>query len=87
MDNTTTSTVDPPVVGGESSHQELAERLVERARADGLELTGPNGLLAGLTRRVLETALETELTEHLGYEPGDPVGRGSGNSRNGRSTK
>lgn len=73
MDNTTTSTVDPPVVAPESD-QELAER----ARAEGLEPTGPNGLLTGLTRRVLETALETELTEHLGYEPGDPVGRGVG---------
>ena len=86
MDNTTTSTVDPLVVAGESD-QELAELLVERARAEGLELTGPNGLLTGLTRRVLETALETELTEHLGYEPGDSAGRGSGNSRNGRTTK
>lgn len=86
MDNTTTSTVDPPAVTPESD-KELAEQLVERARSEGLELTGPNGLLTGLTRRVLETALETELTEHLGYEPGDPAGRGSGNSRNGRSTK
>jgi putative transposase len=86
MDNTTTSTVDPPVVTPESD-RELAEQLMERARAEGLELTGPNGLLTGLTRRVLETALETELTEHLGYESGDPAGRGSGNSRNGRSTK
>lgn len=86
MDNTTTSTVDPPVVTPESD-EELAEQLVERARAGGLELTGPNGLLTGLTRRVLETALETELTEHLGYEPGDPAGRGSGNSRNGRTKK
>lgn len=86
MDNTTTSTVDPPAVT-EESDRELAEQLVERARAEGLELTGPNGLLTGLTRRVIETALETEMTEHLGYEPGDPAGRGSGNSRNGRSSK
>jgi putative transposase len=86
MDNTTTSTVDPPAVT-EESDRELAEQLVERARNEGLELTGPNGLLTGLTRRVIETALETEMTDHLGYEPGDPVGRGSGNSRNGRSSK
>jgi putative transposase len=86
MDNTTTSTVDPPAVT-EESDRELAEQLVERARSEGLELTGPNGLLTGLTRRVIETALETEMTEHLGYEPNDPVGRGSGNSRNGRTTK
>ena len=86
MDSTNGSTVDPAVVPSESD-EELAEQLVERARSEGLELTGPNGLLTGLTRRVLETALETELSDHLGYEPGDPAGRGSGNSRNGRSTK
>jgi transposase-like protein len=86
MDNTTSSTVDRPVMAGETD-QELAEQLVERARAEGLELTGPNGLLTGLTRRVIETALESELTDHVGYEPGDPAGRGSGNSRNGRTTK
>ena len=86
MDSTTTSTVDPPAVT-EESDRELAEQLVERARSEGLELTGPNGLLTGLTRRVIETALETEMTEHLGYELGDPAGRGSGNSRNGRSSK
>jgi transposase-like protein len=36
---------------------------------------------------VLERALSVEMTEHLGYEKGDPVGRGSGNSRNGTSGK
>ena len=73
MDNTTSSTVDRPVMAGETD-QELAEQLVERARAEGLELTGPNGLLTGLTRRVIETALESELTDHVGYEAGDPAG-------------
>jgi putative transposase len=86
MDDTTASTVDPPVVPREFD-EELAEQLVERARSEGLELTGPDGLLTGLTRRVLETALDAELTDHLGYEAGDPAGRGSGNSRNGRSAK
>jgi transposase-like protein len=86
MDSTNGSTVDPAVVPSESD-EELAGQLVEWARSEGLELTGPNGLLTGLTRRVLETALETELSDHLGYEPGDPAGRGSGNSRNGHSTK
>jgi putative transposase len=46
----------------------LAEQLVATARARGVELTGPGGLLTGLTRQVLETALETEL--------GEPRGRG-----------
>jgi len=86
MDNKMSSTVDPPAVGRDFD-EELAEQLVERARAEGVELTGPDGLLTGLTRRVLETALDAEMSDHLGYEPGDPAGRGSGNSRNGRSTK
>ena len=40
-----------------------------------------------MTKAVLERALAEELTEHLGYEPGDPAGRGSGNSRNGYTPK
>ena len=49
------------------------------------ELVGPNGLLNQLTKNVLETALDAEMTEHLGYDKHDPAGRGSGNSRNGSS--
>jgi transposase-like protein len=49
-------------------------------------LTGPGGLLTGLTRPVLQTPLETELTEHLGHEHGGTPGSG-GNVRNGRSPK
>ena len=48
--------------------QHLAPQLVETARAEGVELVGPGGLLAGLTKTVLETALEAEMTEHLGYD-------------------
>jgi putative transposase len=61
--------------------------LVEQARAEGVELVGPGGLLTGLTKTVLETALEAELSEHLGYDKHDPVGRNRGNSRNGTRTK
>ena len=43
----------------------------------GLSLTGPDGLLKQLTKTVLETALNEEMTEHLGYEKHDPAGRGS----------
>jgi transposase-like protein len=50
-----------------------------------VQLTGPDGLLTGLTRRVLETALEVERTEHLGHEPGERAV--SGNVRNGRTRK
>jgi transposase-like protein len=67
--------------------RDWAEELVARARAEGVELTGEGGLLTGLVRQVLQTGLEVELEEHLGYEPHDPAGRGSGNSRNGRSRK
>jgi putative transposase len=48
---------------------------------------GPNGLLNQLTKHVLETALDAEMTEHLGYDKHDPAGRGSGNSRNGVRSK
>jgi hypothetical protein len=48
--------------------QQFAQDLVDRARAEGVDLTGPGGLLTGLTKQVLETALETELAEHLGYD-------------------
>ncbi len=61
----------------------VAERLVDQARADGVALTGKGGLLTGLVKRVLQGALEAEITDHLGYEPYAVEGRGSGNSRNG----
>ena len=66
---------------------ELVEKLLSQADAEGAELLGPEGLLTDLTRRVLERALDEELTAHLGYERGDPAGRGSGNSRNGTTPK
>jgi putative transposase len=61
----------------------LVAQLVEQARAAGLQLTGDGGLLQQLTKRVLEAALEGEITDHLGYDRGDPVGKNGGNSRNG----
>jgi len=65
----------------------LADELVAAARGQGVELTGPGGLLTGLTRRVLETALEAEMADHLGYDRHDRAGHGSGNSRNGWTGK
>ena len=59
---------------------QIAEQLVERAKADGVELVGPGGLLNGLTRTVLETAVEVEMSEHLGYDKHDSSGRNLGNS-------
>lgn len=66
---------------------QLIGQLVDRARASGLQLTGEGGLLQQLTKRVLESALEGEITDHLGYDKHDPAGVGSGNSRNGIRTK
>ncbi|MET0458299.1 MAG: transposase, partial [Ilumatobacteraceae bacterium] len=65
----------------------LAEQLVERARADGVDLVGPGGLLAGLTKQVLEAGLEVEMDEHLGYSKHAVEGRNHGNSRNGTRSK
>ena len=77
-----------PIVAGDTpAMREWAEQLVARARAEGVELTGDEGLLTAMIRQVLQTGLEVELSDHLGYEPHDPAGRGSGNSRNGTSRK
>src|SRR5215210_3418500 len=66
---------------------EQAEALIEQARAQGVELLGEGGLLRQMTKAVLERALAEELTDHLGYEVGDPAGHGTGNSRNGHTAK
>lgn len=66
---------------------EVVERLLDKADASGAALLGEGGLLTEITRAVLERALEAEMSEHLGYERGDPAGHGSGNSRNGTSPK
>jgi hypothetical protein len=57
------------LVGDEPAMRDWAAELVEWARTDGVELTGENGLLTALVRQVLQTGLEVELTDHLGYEP------------------
>ena len=66
---------------------DLIDQLVAQARAQGLDLTGEGGLLQQLTKRVLESALEGEITDHLGYDKHDPAGKDSANSRNGRRSK
>ncbi|MFF7581052.1 IS256 family transposase, partial [Streptomyces sp. NPDC008061] len=84
--------------GGESSKvaasrsakavdDQLIEELVGRAQAEGLQLTGEGGLLQQLTKRLLESALEGEVTDHLGYDRHDPAGKNGGNSRNGTRSK
>src|SRR5215217_4379427 len=65
----------------------LLDEVMDRVDAGGLMLTGEGGLLPELVKAVLERGLAAELTGHLGYEKGDPAGRGSPNSRNGHSGK
>jgi transposase-like protein len=67
--------------------QELIEQLAGRARSQGLTLTGEGGLLGKLTKMVIESALEGEIADHLGYAKHDPAGRDGGNSRNGMRSK
>jgi transposase-like protein len=61
--------------------------LVKAARARGDDLTGPEGLLKSITKEVLESALEEEMSEHVGYDKHAAEGRNGGNSRNGTRTK
>jgi putative transposase len=81
----------------ESSVQEARDRLAGLLPDDALqnalngldpdEITGPGGLVSQLAGRVIETALGAELTEHLGYPPGQAPPGGSGNHRNGHTAK
>jgi transposase-like protein len=80
---------DAAVAGKEpkASDRELVGRLVDQARAEGLELVGENGLLGRLTKLVLESALEGEITDHLGYDKHERGASQTGNSRNGTRAK
>jgi Transposase, Mutator family len=64
------------------AEQELAaaRELVKSARARGVALTGPDGLLKAITKTVLESALEEEMSEHVGYDKHAVQGRNGGNS-------
>jgi hypothetical protein len=66
----------------EPTAEERAAEELRRAREQGLSLTGPDGLLKQLTKTVLETALNQEMTEHLGHEKHGPVRGETGNVRN-----
>jgi putative transposase len=76
-----------PVDLEREAREAIAAQLVEDAAAKGVSLVGPGGLLADLTKRVLELGLEVEMTEHLGYEKHSVDGHRSGNSRNGSRSK
>jgi transposase-like protein len=80
-----TETVEP--MAAQIDQQRLAEDLVAQAREEGVQLVGEGGLLTGLTKAVVETALEEEISGHLGYDKHDPAGRNGGNSGNGVRSK
>jgi hypothetical protein len=74
-----------PVTGEIIDQKDLAERLLAQAKEQGVSLVGSGGLLNQLTKNVLETALEAELTEHLGHNHGQtPI---AANMRNGTRSK
>lgn len=77
----------PPLDAVEVGEDQLIQQLADRARSEGLRLAGEGGLLAKLTKTVVESALDGEMDDHLGYEKHDPAGRNGGNSRNGKRGK
>ncbi|RSM75804.1 IS256 family transposase [Amycolatopsis sp. WAC 01375] len=76
-----------PGTGLDGLDEQLVAQLLSSAKASGLKLTGEGGVLQQLTKLMLESALEGEITDHLGYDKHDPAGRGTGNSRNGTRSK
>lgn len=77
------TTAEPPLV----VDKELVARLVGDAQRQGLGVDGEGGLLAQLTKLILESALEGELTAHLGYDKHERVEGGGVNARNGTRSK
>ena len=66
---------------------EMLDKLIGASGERGVALTGEGGFLPEMIKAVLERGMKVELSDHLGYEQGDPAGRGSGNSRNGSTPK
>ncbi|GAA3249103.1 hypothetical protein GCM10010493_22950 [Streptomyces lavendulae subsp. grasserius] len=77
--------VQPSGLAPDVLDDQLVSQLVDRAEADGIKLTGQGGLLQQLTKRILESALEGEITDHLGHEKHEKAD--SGNTRNGTRSK
>jgi len=76
----------PEEVRGQLTDRMLDELLAD-SRAGGQDVFGPGGLLGDLTKRLVERAMATELTEHLGFEPHSEPPGGAGNTRNGGTPK
>ena len=87
MTTTETFQQTPPVDATAAVPDEVIDQVMAGVDSGGLQLLGPDGVLAELTKRLLDRAMDEELTDHLGYERGDAGGRGSGNNRNGTSAK
>lgn len=85
-ERTTAEAVARPVLAG-AVDEEMVRQSGEQARAEGLQLTGEGGLLARLTKMVVESALEGEMEDHLGYARHHRAGRDGANSRNGTRAK
>src|SRR3954471_10764110 len=77
----------PGPVQANGLDEQLVGKLVEQARASGLQLSGEGGLLQRLTKLVTESALEGEIIDHLGDDRHDPAGKNGANSRNGTRSK
>lgn len=77
----------PEAPTSELVDEQLIEQLANEARSQGLSLTGEGGLLGKLTKKVVESALDGEMDDHLGYAKHDPAGRNGENSRNGTRAK
>src|SRR5436853_554993 len=79
-----------PIVASDADPDELSDELIDELLAGARtaeEIAGPGGLLARLTKRLVERAMEAELTEHLGYERGEAPPGGVGDARNGFTGK
>lgn len=84
---TTLDDVSKKIKKEPTAEEAAAREMVRQAREQGLSLTGPDGLLKQLTRTVLETALNEEMTEHLGHEKNGRPDPATGNVRNGTRPK
>src|SRR5947199_4939510 len=87
--NTSSRSGDEAAAGrlAEAFSPATIDALLRDAKSSGTPIDGVDGLLNQMTKAVLERALQAEMTDHLGYEAGDPAGNGSGNSRNGKTRK
>src|SRR6476619_6566234 len=77
----------PPDPAGELLDPARIDALLADAEAVGIAIDGPDGLINRMIKAVLGRGLDVEMADHLGYDRGDPAGQGSGNSRNGFTSK